>query len=121
MKNKGFTLAELLGTIVILSAILLIIVPSVTSNIKKSQTNADENTKENIILSAQNWASDNKTILNNKTTYNLSLVTLQDGGYLEKNIKLPSTSETIENACVTITVKQTENKPVYSYVYKDNC
>lgn len=121
MKNKGFTLIELLGTIVILSAILLIVVPSVTSSIKKSQANADESTKESIILAAQNWASDNKNILNNKSSYNVSLATLYDGGYLEENVKLPSTSETIENACVIITVKQTENKIAYSYAYKDNC
>ncbi len=121
MKNKGFTLIELLGVIVILSAILLIIVPGVTSNIKKAQNNSDENTKENIILAAQNWASDNKSVLNSKTSYSVALKTLQDEGYLEDDIKLPSTGSKIENACVVISIKQTENKPSYTYTYEDEC
>ena len=60
MKNKGFTLIELIGTIVILSLLLLIISPLVTRSIRNGVKNADEQAKTNIEMAAKNWASDNK-------------------------------------------------------------
>ena len=54
MKSKGFTLIELLGVIVVLALLALIIVPSVTKSIQNGQKEADENTKNSIILSARN-------------------------------------------------------------------
>ena len=63
MKNKGFTLIELIGTIVILSLLLLIISPLVTRSIKEGTEKADNQAKTSIELAAKNWASDNKGLL----------------------------------------------------------
>ncbi len=123
MKNKGFTLIELLGVIVILSLLLLIIVPSVTSSIKKGQNNADDNTRDSIILGARNWLSDNKATVKDQTSYTVNVSTLQSGGYLPKNIKLPSNSScSLDTASVTITITKTANNTKYSYKYnKASC
>lgn len=117
MKNKGFTLIELLGVIVVLSLLLLIIVPSVTSSIKKGQKEADENTTNSIVLAAKNWASDNRATVKNSSTYTVTVSTLQNGGYLDKNIKLPSKGCSLNGASVTITTTKTTNNTKYSYKY----
>ncbi len=117
MKNKGFTLIELIGTIVILSLILLIITPAITNSLKKGMDNADEQTKESIVMAARNWASDNKDKL--PTIVNLNK--LQEEGYIDDNIKLPSTTKNINSACVEIKLKDQATKTAYTYTYKDNC
>lgn len=125
MNRKGFTLIELLGVIVLLVLIAMITIPTIGNAIKQGKENADVQTKENIVLAARNWAVDNKSSLpqnkNEKTKVNIK--TLQDGGYIDKNIKWPSTDEEITNACVEITNTTTDEaiKNQYSYVYSDSC
>ena len=117
MKNRGFTLIELLGVIVILSLLLLIIIPSVTSNIKKGQKEADNDTTNSIVLAAKNWASDNKETVKDNSPYTVTVSTLQSDGYLPKNIKLPSKGCSLNNASVTITATETTNNTKYDYKY----
>ena len=119
MKNKGFTLIELIGTIVILSLLLLIISPLVTRSVKKGTKNADDQAKDNIELAAKNWKSDNK----GSSQESITVEELINEGYLDNEVKLPSTSEAISSACVKITVKS-ENavtgKKTYDYKYQDS-
>ncbi len=119
MKNKGFTLIELIGTIVILSLLLLIISPVVTRSIKNGVKQADDQAKANIELAAKNWKSDNK----GSTATFVTVNELINGGYLDEEVKLPSTSETISSACVKITLKS-ENpvtgKKTYDFNYQDS-
>ena len=44
--NRGFTLVELLGVIIILSLLLLISLPSILNSVKRSSAKTDELTKE---------------------------------------------------------------------------
>lgn len=120
MKNKGFTLIELIGTIVILSLLLLIVSPLVTRSVKKGTKEVDDQAKANIELAAKNWKSDNK---GNTANY-VTVSDLIDGGYLDEEVKLPSTSSSISSACVKIeTTYENENtgKKVYEYIYQDTC
>ena len=129
MNKKGFTLIELIGTIVILSLTLLILIPNVTRSIKSGTTKADEQTKTSIELAAKNWASDHKGDLpKNKDGSKIVAVTeLQSQGYLDDDLKLPSTSASINSACVKITktnddeVTAKTGKKAYSYEYLDAC
>ena len=120
MKNKGFTLIELLGTIVILSAILLIIIPGVTSSIKKSEKDADDSTKNSIILAAQNWVSDNKYVFDNAKCKGITVKDLQEYGYLDENVKLPSDGSDLDAVCVLICTER-GNKIKYTYTYSSRC
>ena len=124
MKNKGFTLIELIGTITIISLILLIITPAITNSLKKGIKDADEQTKQGIILAAKNWASDNKQSLpkTKNGVYNVSIATMQNEGYLDNDIKLPSTAISLTSVCVSITKTNNtgSSKDVYKYEYKES-
>lgn len=123
MNKKGFTLIELLGVIVLLVLIAMITIPVISSGIKQGKENADRQIKENIVLAARNWAADNKQTLVDNPTYNVTITTLQNSGYIDKDIKLPSTDEVITNACVEIkdVTKSGAVKRQYEYTYKENC
>ncbi|MDD6323942.1 MAG: type II secretion system protein [Bacilli bacterium] len=120
MKNKGFTLIELLGTIIILSAILLVIIPGVVGSIKKSEKEADDSTKNSIILAAQNWVSDNKYVFDNAECDSITVKDLQEYGYLDENVKLPFDGSDIDHSCVLICMKR-GNKTKYTYTYPSRC
>ena len=124
MKNKGFTLIELIGTIVILSLLLLIISPLVTRSIKEGTEKADNQAKTSIELAAKNWASDNKGLLpkTQNGVYKIKVSDMQNQGYLDDDIKLPSTSANINSSCVYITKTNATNsaKHTYKYEYKDS-
>ena len=117
MNKKGFTLIELLGVIVVLALLFALIVPSVTSVIKRGTESADESTKDSIVKAARNWLSDNRDIVNNNSPYTVTVATLQSEGYLEEDIVLPSKECSLNDASVTITATEMENNTKYDYTY----
>ena len=136
MKNKGFTLVELLGVIVLISLIAVIIIPTTSKMIKKGSDVADAQKVENIILAAKNWASDNKEILPKESdgTYGVKVIELQDEGYIDKDIDIPLINATPsmseeekkaleEKACVQIVniKKNNSSKNIYDYTYESEC
>lgn len=123
MKNRGFTLVELLGVIIILSLLLMVIVPSVVSSIQNGQENADESTTNSIVLAARNWLSDNRDIVENNSPYTITVATLKSEGYLEGDITLPSKGCSLNSASVTITATEKANNTKYDYKYNapNNC
>ena len=90
MNKKGFTLIELIATVVLISLMTLVIVPTVGKIIKKSSAYADKQLEENILLSAKNWAVDNKNLINKVNCGSKKIVWIKDElqaqGYLDNNI-----------------------------------
>ena len=125
MRQKGFTLIELVGVIVLVSLMVLIIIPTVEKAVKKGEENADKQLKDNMILAAKSWAVDNKGKMPQEpgVKINIWLSDLQKDGYIERDIKLPSTGASIDEACIEVTNKSSgvAKKDVYDYVYNDNC
>ncbi len=126
MRNKkGFTLIELIGTLLLISLLVLIITPGITKTVKRGEATAVNQLRENVVLAAKNWATNNrsKLPLNPGDSSGVTLLTLQDEGYLDKNIKNPSDKEPIEEACVKITNVTPDdelvNKKSYKYEYKE--
>ena len=115
MKNKGFTLIELIGTIVILSLIVLVIVPPISSSIKNGAEKADEQTKQSIIMAAKSWVSDNKPA----ATCCIKVSELESSGYIDGDVTWQSKKEKDNNQIFVKIKKQANNK--YEYEYSEEC
>lgn len=56
--NKGLTLVELLAVLIILGIIVVIVVPSVSRNLKSSRVQLCERQLESLISASKNWLTD---------------------------------------------------------------
>ncbi|MBE6152513.1 MAG: prepilin-type N-terminal cleavage/methylation domain-containing protein [Firmicutes bacterium] len=63
MSKKGFTLIELLGVLVVLGALALIIIPSVTSTLNNSQEKAYQKLIHTLETAAEKWGIENIDML----------------------------------------------------------
>lgn len=120
MKKQGFTLVELLGVLLILSLLLVIVVPVVSSIMKNSKAKANEDQKNLIVESAKLWVADNSSSLSDVTgdTYEISLEALKSGGYLKaEEIKDLESKVSLSKACVIVTT----NENSYGYEFNDEC
>lgn len=123
--NKGFTLVELIGTIIILSLVVLIAVPAISRSLNKGVSDADEQFKRSVELAAESWASDNKENLP-KTQGDIFQIYTEDlkyYGYLDGKLIRPSDKKSLENSCVIITKKSADDadKVLYEYKFQENC
>ena len=116
MRKNGFTLAELLGVMVLLSLISIITVPAVTQSLNSYKTKLCNSQINQIEVAAESWAKDNILLLpeDDGDTYSVDLKTLSDYGYIESKINNPVTNENfdLELAYVNITKKGKR------YIYK---
>lgn len=121
LNNKAFTLVELLAIIVILSSLLLIVIPKMTSSIKEKNNEVDEVTFNLITKAAKLYLDDNsfKYPISEGATYCIPLTKLISDDYLVAPIKSFKTSEDITNK-KTIKI-QYNNGYSYSLVDNNNC
>ena len=93
MKNKGFSLVELMGIIIILSLISLLVIPSIDRSIKNFKLKAYNSQIQNIKLATEDWVIDNlgKYALLENETLTIFLSQLKAGGYLEEEFINPNT------------------------------
>lgn len=117
MKNKGFTLVELLGVIIILSLLMLIVLPKITNSTRNSSIKVDKVT-EDLIFKATNLYLNDKEDEYTKgdgVVYCISLNDLVDNDYLKSPIKT-SNNDDITN----VKVVEANYQNGYSYKLKDN-
>ncbi len=82
--KKGFTLAELLGVIIILALIAMIATPAVTSLLNNSKKKLCETQVSYIITAAKNWGADHLLQLPDEgETLTISLSELIQQGYIQ--------------------------------------
>lgn len=94
--KKAFTLAELIGVIVLLGALILIIAPLTNSSMKGAEDALYEKQIESLKLSLQLWMSENQRP-NAGEVITLSLSQLKEAGLVEIDIKNPKTEELFPN------------------------
>jgi prepilin-type N-terminal cleavage/methylation domain-containing protein len=96
MKNKGFTLIEILGVITLLALLSTIIILSVNKSLKDSKEKLYNAQIEEIKSAAEMWRTDNIELVD-ESYNNLSISELQKKGYLKEKIINPKTNENIDN------------------------
>lgn len=110
--KKGFTLIELLAVIVIVGVISSIAFITVDKSIKDSKNNLYNTQVNTIYDGAQAWATDNISKLDGKDFYCITLKTLQDSGYVQKNIINPKDDKEFDS---NLKIKITDTVSGYNY------
>lgn len=113
MKKNGFTLIELIGTVVILAIIALVVLPATLSVLNKGQNEVDKSVILVVESAANSYVNDNKNLYpkqlesldkgtEDSRKYNgvISTTQLVNKGYLEKSVY--DKNEDIQNACVKL-------------------
>ncbi len=123
MKNKkGFTLIELTAVIALIALIALLASIPINKMVKDSKDELYNKQLNQIILMAQNWASDNNELLPTSTdsVYKITIKDLYDKGYLEDYPKDPRVNKEIPNCSyVEITLNsESINEKTLSYKYR---
>lgn len=121
MNNKAFTLIELVAIIALLGLIFLITYTEVNKSLEKSQTQLSKVQESNIKAATKNWTVDNLDKLpeDSGQSCNVSLNTLQDGGYIGKVMDPKAKKTEISDIYVTITkITKESNKENSNYIYK---
>lgn len=111
--KKGFTLAELIGVIVVLALISLITVPVVSKILKQNRKTLCETQMNNIIAAAKTWGADNILTLSDNTE--VTLETLINSGYINGDIENPVLKEKIDPDNEENKVIITKNGNKYTY------
>ncbi len=94
MKKNGFTLAELLGVITILSLILLIAIPTIDRMLKEGKTDLYASQIKSIEAAAKMWGTDHINELPDvNETKTITLSRLWQDGYMDENIENPKTKK----------------------------
>ncbi len=113
MKNKGFTLVEVIAVIVMLSVIITITIPIVINRIENSKQKAYNVQINEIKRAAESWAANIDNVdslpddIGGKVILNLA--DLKISGLLKLDIKNPLTNKSFPNdMLVTITKDQTQ-------------
>ena len=101
MSKKGFTLVELLAVIVILSVILILVFPAVSSVLRRSKNTIEDVQINKILKSTYDYSLKNINILPEKEQVNyITLNELKNAGLVEANIKQATTHELFPNDLV---------------------
>lgn len=119
MKNKAFTLTELLGVIVILGILALVTFPNIASHIGKAKKELKEGTKTLIIDAAKDYYEDNKNDYDQLEgmTYCIDIDTLTNNNYLNKKIK----DENLNDIDTSKKVKLIYHNNNFEYQVTDTC
>lgn len=121
MKNKGYSLVELLAVIIILGLIITISIPIINSSLSKSKEKALNTQIKEIIASGRKYATEHTNVLpdetNNITTISIEL--LKSEGFIDKDKIINPVTEEEMTGCVLIMYGV--NNEEYHYDYNDSC
>lgn len=119
MKEKGFTLIELIGVIALLAIITLITYPAIVGIIKRSNNKIDSATSALIISGAKNMVDENKNSypLTNGNVYCPKIEDLINKGYVISDLETGNGNKVDTKQYVKINVQN--NK--YQYEITKTC
>lgn len=96
MKNKGFTMIEILAVFTVTAIILLISVPLIINNVRNENKIAIENFQNDVYIAAEAYASDTEINENLYVTQEVSTVTIKsliESGYLKGTLINPNNNK----------------------------
>ena len=109
--KKGFTLAELIGVVVVLALICLITVPAVSNVLKDNKKSLCKTQLKNILVAANNYASENllSMPIEEGEVVTITIQDLIDTSFIDDDIKNPVNKEMFDSE-IEITIKKVGKK-----------
>ena len=117
--NKAFTLAELMGVIVVLGVIAVIATTAIDRSLRTSRYETCMAQEKNIIEGAKAWSIDNADKLpasRGASTPPVSLSTLSSGGYIE-DLTSPMTNKTYSSGTAVQITWPSDGNYDYEVIY----
>lgn len=104
MKNKGFTLVELIATLIVISVVALIAIPNISNSLKQIIFGITLTQAEGIVDAAKSWAADNLDKIPNENGVSVivTLSELKENGYIDKNVYKNSDRTEYQNSVFVI-------------------
>lgn len=119
MKNKAFTLVELIAVVAILGLIALVVYPAVGSVIKNAREQTYKDQVDVIIKAAKEWSVKNAIKLSDDgTIYSLSVNDLIEEGYIT-NDEIKDPRDSSKNLDGNVEIKYNNETKSYDYNYND--
>lgn len=118
MKNRGFTLVEILAVITLIGVLALITIPTIDVVIKSTREKGYENQKEVILSAAKDYGASNMMDLptvDGDYVY-ITLGDLKLGGFIEVDVINPINEMCISNDTVIVITRKNNN---YTYKFQD--
>lgn len=103
MNNKGFTLIEVMGVLVLLTIIIMVIIPNVTNTLKKTNLEQLEKYEETLCLAAKSYALEENVTISG--TIYVNGTTLISKNYLSSSLSNPNTKKNAKNDRVSLKYK----------------
>lgn len=116
MKNKGFTMIEILAVFTLTAVILLITVPLVTGNLKKGNMTVYKEFKDTVFIATEAYVNNESSdlIKENSCWENASLVSIKE------LIKLGYLKSTMINPYNNKKISDSENEKINIKICKNN-
>ena len=93
MNNKGFTLLEMMGVLILLTVILMVVIPNITNTIKKSNLDQLKEYENTFCLGAKTYVrEENITVTGNYTVTGSILVSKS---YISSSLINPDTKKNV--------------------------
>jgi prepilin-type N-terminal cleavage/methylation domain-containing protein len=118
MKNRGFTLVEILAVITLIGVLALITIPTIDVVIKSTREKGYENQKEVILSAAKDYGASNMMELptvDGDYVY-ITLGDLKLSGFIEVDVINPINELCISNDTVIVITRKNNN---YTYKFQD--
>ena len=118
MKNRGFTLIELIAIITILSLVAIIVTPTVLDSLQESKEKSYVEQTKILERTAEKWSIQNASLLSETSDYYLSITTLVEEDYLEASDILDPRDHSKMNGCIVIHYDDAHSQ--FDFNYSEN-
>lgn len=124
MKNKGFTLIELIGSIIILTFIALVAFPAILGVLTTSQDKIDAAKKQLAERAAKEYVDDHVNEYPRNIGAEPKKITVQklvQQGYIKEKEIDSAKDSAIYNGCIEVSVREEDGYVSYNFELTTNC